>query len=187
VPVGPEGLVLVYKGIEGDDQALLGMSAEMLVKGGQGGTLAVTAALLGADGDLGGAASSALLGHTAEHAGEVEVAATDAAAAGAITEDAISGLDVLEGMATVGADEGIARDVLLEVVVGVELLEEELARAVVGARLLSSLGDHVSHCDGVAFDGRRVALPAGGSPDAQEGDEEERDGGTCEVGAAEQW
>jgi len=144
VAVGPEGLVLLGEGVEGEDEALVGMGSEARSEGTVGLLLTLSPALLRAGGALGGAASATLLGDAAEDAGEVEVAASDATATGPPAQDALRSLDVLEGVAAVSADDGVARDVRLEVVVGVQLLEEELARAIVGARSLSGLLDDVA-------------------------------------------
>ena len=127
VAVGPERLVLLDEGVEGEDEVLVGMSREVRIESPVSFLLALSPALLRSGGDLGGAARAALLGDAAEDAGEVEVAASDTTATGSPAQDAFRRLDVLECMPAVGADEGVARDVLLEVIVGVHLLEDELA------------------------------------------------------------
>ena len=185
VAVGPERLVLHGERVKGEDEALVRVSGKVGLAGALGSRFTLALALCFAGGAIGGTLSAALLGETTEDAGEVEVAAMDAASTGAVAQDALGSLNVLEGVATVGTNEGIARDELLEVVVGVHLLEEQLSGAVVGAGLLASLVDDVAYGLGVPVDDRRVALCAGGSPDAQEGDEQERHGGLGEVGATQ--
>jgi hypothetical protein len=108
VAIGPEDLVLLGESVESKDEALVGMGGEVRLECSLVCPLTLSPALLLAGGDLGGAASSALLGDAAEDAREVEVAASEAAATSALAQDALRSFDVLEGVPTVSADEGIA-------------------------------------------------------------------------------
>jgi hypothetical protein len=55
----------------------------------------------------------------------------------------VGGDDVLGVMAPVGTDEVVDGDVLHEVVIGVQLLQEDLARVVLCPRCLAGARDHV--------------------------------------------
>ena len=131
-------------------------------------------------GALASTASAATVGDVTQDAGEETVATASVAATATAAQDLLGADEVLEGVVAVGADEGVARDVLFEVVLVVEAGEEELATASLGAGALAS------GCDDILEDG---AVPTfegmgrgAGAADPEEDADEERDEGTCELG-----
>lgn len=126
-----------------------------------------------------------MLCDVAEDAGEVPVAAADVAAAGAVAQSTLGSDEIVEVVIAVGANEVVHRDVGGEVVGGVQLLQEELAGAALGAGAFARLRDDVGEVRGVAVL-ERVAQA--GSPcvvDAQVDGQKQRESSPRERGGAQ--
>ena len=149
----------------------------------EGGVEVATSVVGLSAGALASTAGAAAVGDVAQDAGEEAVAAPSVATAGTTAQDLFGADDVLEGVVTVGADEGVAGDVLFKVVLVVEAAEEELATAVLGAGTLASGGDDVLEGGAVlTFEGMGRGA---GAADAEEDADEERDERASEVRPAQ--